>query len=68
MLIDNNLCDRFEPVKINQTRNADFSLILNLRCEQVYSGSRMEAIHNRAQHCCAPTNGLYSMQLRTAII
>lgn len=21
-----------------------------------------------AQHCCAPTNGLYSMQLRTAIL
>ncbi len=33
-----------------------------------YSGSRLDAIHNRAQQCCAPTNGLYSMQLRTAIV
>lgn len=40
MLIDKNLGiarhrHRFEAVKINQTINADFSLILNLRCEQV---------------------------------
>ncbi len=34
---------------------------------KLYSVSRLDVINNRAQQCCAPTNALYSMQLKAAI-